>query len=664
MTETGPATAHASASAAKKLMLSPYAFGIFGLLLLAAAACAYAPGLFGDFALDDYTNVVDNGAIAIHDLHWSSLTHAMFSFQAGPAMRPLSMLSFALNAYFTGTGGAFAFKATNLAIHACNGLLVLLLLLRLLSAYRARLAPAAEPARLKWLAWLGAGFWLLHPLNVMPVLYVVQRETELSSLFMLIGLLLYLDGRTRGDRAGIWMVWLGVPALTLLAILCKESGALLPVYALALESFIFRFRRTDGAVARGIAAFYGLFLLLPGALGLGWALFAHGGGVLDYSGRDFNLGERLLTETRVVWDYIRWTILPDPGALGLYHDDIQPSRGLLQPVTTLFATLGIAGLVAACWALRRYRPLVALGIAWFLGGQLMESTIFPLELAFEHRCYLPDLGLILAVLSLLLPMSGDATWRAVRYAIVVVALGLCTTMTWMRAYDWRDNLDFAASEARHHPESPYATYMLGQTYANLALMEDPSQYDNAVATLRAASVVPHSTVIADVSLVLVQAQIKGVIDPDVMPRIAAKVSDRKLAASDIQGLSALGDCVDKLNCKVQAADMQAIFHSALANPYLAQLKDTHANILVIYGNYESIMDRDYEKARGLMAEAAALVPNEPQYRENLVTMDISMQDAARAEQDLQALRRLNYFGHLDQVIAGYQRQVAALPPRR
>ena len=66
--------------------------------------------------------------------------------------------------------------------------------------------------------------------------------------------------------------------------------------------------------------------------------------------------------------------------------------------------------------LRRRLPLVALGIAWFLGGQLMESTIFPLELVFEHRCYLPDLGLILALLSLLLPMNADAAWRAARSA--------------------------------------------------------------------------------------------------------------------------------------------------------------------------------------------------------------------------------------------------------
>lgn len=632
---------------------------------LAAAVLAYRPGLSGGFALDDYTNVVDNAALAVPDLGWQSLSHAMFSFQAGPTMRPLSMLSFALNRYAAGND-ATAYKLTNLVIHVVNGVLVFVLLLRLLSVYKQRFAPQLPEERLDWLALLCGGLWLLHPLNAMPVLYVVQRETALSATFMLAGLNVYTWGRQRdiNGRSGAWLLWTVVPALTVMAVLSKESGALLPVYALVIECFLFQFQRSGGGWSRQIVAFFGLFLLLPGCAGLAWMLLAHHGGYLDYSGRDFTLGERLLTEARVIWDYICWTVLPDPRAMGLYHDDIQPSRGLLRPFTTLLATLGVAGLIAACWTLRRRWRLAALGIAWFLGGQLMESTIFPLELAFEHRCYLPDLGLILAVLSLLVPLEQDAKWKGVRYAIVAVALALCATVTWMRAYDWRDNLDFAAAEARHHPESPYATYMLGQTYANLALLDDPEQYGNAVAALRAASVVPNSTVIADVSLVLVEAQIKGVVDSDVMPRIAAKVSDRKLAASDIQGLSALGDCVDKLNCKVSAADMQAIFQGALANPYMPQLKDTHANILVIYGNYESTMDRDYEKARELMAEAAALVPTEPQYQENLVTMDITLRDAARAREDMEALQRLNYLGHLDPVIAELDKQIAALPPTR
>ena len=634
------------------------------LLAVLAAVMAYHPGLYGGFALDDYTNVVNNAAIAIHDLSWDSLSHAMFSFQAGPAMRPLSMLSFALDARFAGPEDALVFKTTNLVIHLFNGALVFLLLCRLLHAFRSGQAAAETEDRYPWLALVAAAAWLLHPLNVMPVLYVVQRETALSSLFVLLGLNLYLWGRTRqsaGLRSGA-AIWIGVPALTALAMLCKESGAMLPVYALAIEACILGFRRRDGGVDRSLLLFYAVFLVLPGCLGLGWALFRHGGSMLDFSGRDFTLGERLLTESRVVWLYIRWILWPDPSALGLYHDDIAVSHGLLQPATTLLSLLGLVGLVALCALLRKRMPLVAFGIAWFLGGQLMESTIFPLELAYEHRCYLPDLGIILATLSLLVPVSRAAALALPRWALVVVLLGLCATVTWSRAHDWRDNLSFAAAEARHHPMSPYATYMLGQTYANVALMEDPKQYQNAVLSLQQASDVPNSTIIPDVSLVLVEAQLGGKVDKEVLPRIARKLSDRKLAASDIQGLAALGECVDKHNCVLPRASMQAVFDSALANPHLAAQTDVHANILVIYGNFTATESGDVHKARELMVQAAALVPAEPQYQENIITMDIALRDRELAAHDLEGLRRLNYLGHLDPVLADLQGQIADLPP--
>lgn len=638
---------------------------LFAFAVGLVAVAAYLPGLYGGFALDDYTNVVQNPAIAIQDFSWDSLSHAMFSFQAGPAMRPVSMLSFALNAYYTGANGSMAFKATNLAIHLTNGVLVTWLLVQLLGAHRRLHVPSSSEIRLGWFAALTAAFWLLHPLNAMPVLYVVQRETSLSSLFVLLGLNAYIYSRERGltGGGGGWVLWTLVPLATLVAVLCKESGALLPVYALAIECFVFRFRSAADGFDRSIAAFYGLFLLLPGCAGLAWMLLAHHGGFLDYSGRDFGLGERLLSETRVVWLYIRWTLLPYPAELGLYHDDILPSRSLLEPVTTLFSIVGLAGLVVVAALLRRRLPLVALGIAWFLGGQLMESTIFPLELAYEHRCYLPDLGLLLAALSLLCPLTASATRSRLRYGITGMLLLLCAGMTWQRAYDWRDNLPFAAAEARHHPLSPYATYMLGQTYANRVLMENKDEYADAVNTLRTASEVPRSTVIPDVSLVLVQAQLKGRVDPDVLPRIARKVSDRKLSASDIQGLAALGECVDKGNCVVEPADMQAIFDSALANPYLVALRDTHANILVIYGNYTATSLHDVRKARELMVQAAALVPTEAQYQENIVTMDISLRDAALASHDLEGLKKLNYLGHLDPVIAELQGEIDAALPR-
>jgi hypothetical protein len=626
------------------------------------ALLVYSPGMTGGFALDDYTNIVQNAALQIQDLSWAELSRAAFSFQAGPSMRPVSMLSFALNSYLLGPN-AEPFKIVNLIIHLLNGLLVLAVLLQLLQAYRDKHAPSVSLNSIEWLGLITGALWLLHPLNLIPVLYVVQRETALSSLFVLIGINIYIWARTRhlAGRGGMWLIWTAVPLAMLIAVLCKESGALMPVYTLAIEFFIFRFRRPSGGLDRNIASFYILILVLPACAGLAWTLFAHGGGFLNYANRDFTLAERLMSEARVVWLYIRWTLLPDLGSLGLYHDDIAISRGLLHPVTTLLGVFGIAGLLAACFILRHRRPLLALGIAWFLGGQLMESTIFPLELAYEHRCYLPDLGLILAVTSLVYPLHASGRFRLQRYALIAAMLCACAYLTWQRASDWKDNLTFSASEARHHPESPYATYMLGQTYANIALFDDASQYTNAVTALKAASAAPNSGVIPDVSLMLVQAQLKGITDPDVLHRMAEKLGHQRISASDIQGLNALIDCAGRGNCRLPPASMYAIFEAALANPESGRTPGSRANVLVIYGNYLSSQDpRNLYRAREMMAEAAQLVPSEPQYRANLVTMDINIHDPKLATEDLEALRKLNYLGHLDTEIADFESEISKL----
>ena len=61
--------------------------------------------------------------------------------------------------------------------------------------------------------------------------------------------------------------------------------------------------------------------------------------------RDFTLPTRLLSEARIVVDYIVWTLLPTPGALSFYHDNFHISTGLLTPWTTLAS---IAVILGAC----------------------------------------------------------------------------------------------------------------------------------------------------------------------------------------------------------------------------------------------------------------------------------------------------------------------------
>src|SRR6185312_1105300 len=117
---------------------------------------------------------------------------------------------------------------------------------------------------------------------------------------------------------------------------------------------------------------------------------------------------RLLSEARIVAEYIRWTLLPTPDALSFYHDNFRVSQGLLQPWTTLASIVFLSALVTLMLWLRKRQPLAALGIALFFGCQLLTGTILPLELIYEHRNYFASFGLLLAVVPILAAPRGEA----------------------------------------------------------------------------------------------------------------------------------------------------------------------------------------------------------------------------------------------------------------
>jgi protein O-mannosyl-transferase len=316
----------------------------------------------------------------------------------------------------------------------------------------------------------------LHPINLMAVLFVVQRMESLSHTFVFAGLWLYLHGRQRqfdGAMVGRGSSR-GLVGCTALGLLAKESAVLLPLYAFLVELVL----RMSGPVARDrahwldrrVLALFAVVLFVPAALGLAW-LLPQMLAPAAWAGRDFTLAERLLTELRVVVDYLRWTLLPDIGQLSLYHDDYPVSRGWLQPWTTLASALVLAALVAAAWLVRRRAPLVALGIAWFLAAHLLTATFIPFELVYEHRNYFASLGICLAAGAglLLAPRGGSS--RRIGGLVAVLAVLALAGLTHLRAREWSDPYRFAASEAAKHPQSPRATYGYGK------LLADASGYD-------------------------------------------------------------------------------------------------------------------------------------------------------------------------------------------
>ena len=306
------------------------------------AVLIYWPGLHGYFFFDDEVSILQAERLQISSLTVDSLRQAWSSGGAGPTGRPVSQVSFALNYYFSGFD-PFKFKATNLAFHLVNGLLVLALAKLLL----AEIEPLARRRDVTVTSVAFATLWLLHPIQLLPVLHVVQRMTSLSAFFLLAAFWMHLQARTRGGVAGFLILLPAWLLLWPLSFLSKETGILFPVFVLAWELIVRR-----GALGR-LDQFARVFATLVGVCAVAVVFYALSPRAqwlwAGYEMRPFSLVERLLTEGRVLWFYLGLMLLPRLEAFGLYHDDITLSTGLLTPWTTLPALLGLAALIWLAW---------------------------------------------------------------------------------------------------------------------------------------------------------------------------------------------------------------------------------------------------------------------------------------------------------------------------
>ncbi len=168
--------------------------------------------------------------------------------------------------------------------------------------------------------------------------------------------------------------------------------------------------------------------------------------------RDFTLTTRLLSEARIIVDYIVWTLLPTPDALSFYHDNFHISTGLLTPWTTLASIVLLGALIALMLWLRRRLPLAALGIALFLGCQLLTGTILPLELIYEHRNYFASFGLLLAIVPCCSPHHASQPFALPRHCAAGRLMLCWTGLTAFTAYAWGNPLRLAEdlASARHN----------------------------------------------------------------------------------------------------------------------------------------------------------------------------------------------------------------------
>lgn len=427
---------------------------LVGILLISLTIYQY--GWSGGWHFDDAANL-GNLTYVFTDGHLNTdaALQFVFSGEAGPSGRPLSLLSFLIDGS-SWPQNAASLLYTNSMLHLLNAMLLCATLLQIGKLQK---LPALYSQRL---ALALTTLWLLSPLLASTSLISIQRMTLLSSSFMLLGLLLYMLGRMlleNSFRLGLLVMATGLASCSVLGGLAKEQAVILPLLAWTVEAFLLPKIAFKNNLQKKIWLQYKILIFyFPTLIILLFLSHIVIKSDSSYATRDFNLVERLLTQSVILWDYLRLTFFPRALAFGPFHDDY-PIYGFGWQAM-LAISVWIAASVA-CWKARKHSKLPLFALIWYWAAHLIESTVVPLELYFEHRNYLAIIGPLYAVVYgawyLLLKKQARSAY------IVFAIYTILTATVLLQTTSLNGQRDVAAELwAIEHPNSLRATQHLAQ----------------------------------------------------------------------------------------------------------------------------------------------------------------------------------------------------------
>lgn len=427
-------------------------------VLVVAIALAYRNIHLNGFHFDDWPNIIENKALHLTEFSLAGLLAAAQG--AFLALRPLASATFAID-WFRGGGAASTFLVTNLAIHVLTACAVYLLIIRGLTIKTGKLTPLLAIASVT-----GALWWAAQPIHVQAVSYIVQRMTGLAAGFAILAVWSWVKARTASHNRLPWFLMSGCALV--LGALAKENAWITPFLILMAELLVLRHQqpmlsstldRTLLSIPLLCAAVVMADLAMDGPL----SRFALAG----YQLRDFTLVERLLTQPKVIVFHVSQLLWPMPERFSIEHD-VPLIRTVIEwrfwlPLAVILTWTAIGATLAARPALRLY----GFFMLWVPATLLIESSIVPLELIFEHRMYLPTVGF--AGLLALLVVDAHQRKPALAHALIGLITAHTLLALWstqQRIPHWRSDVTLYEEAVRVAPNSPRAWNHLG-----IALLE-------------------------------------------------------------------------------------------------------------------------------------------------------------------------------------------------
>ena len=509
----------------------------------------YAPATNGPYVLDSRYHIQDNSTIKIDHLNFTSLEKITSTYPS----RPISMLTLALNHYIFGDSKRH-FKGVNIILHILCAFCIYYFTCTLLKTYSSTKKIIVSENKIALIAGITTIVWATHPIQVSTAAYTIQRMTILFSLFSLLSMTFYTQARLIHINTGrIQKKLYTYSALLLfLSFLSKEAGAITLVYFALLEIFILN-DFSNNTVKYKAVIVTGVSICI-----LTLILISNTHMVTSYETRNFNINERLLTESRVLFVYLYKILFPFTSNFSVFYDDFSISKNITFPISTLYSITGLSITCVLTVLLGYKKPVLFFGICFFFCSHLIESTVIPLEIAFEHRNYLGLFGLVISLVYTL--FSIDYKNNYLIYALLIALISTNLYISHQQIDTWSSDENFYSRNIENSPLSERAN----NRYARFLISNKPERKEDIIEHLKKAK----DLNIKDIySLVLLAKDYSSSENESeiYLNEIIERLKRKKIYDLDFYEVINLEDCFNKKTCTINKNSMLRVFHSILNN---------------------------------------------------------------------------------------------------
>jgi protein O-mannosyl-transferase len=469
------------------------------LMVLVLGLLVYSNTWKSPFVFDDIHTIVEQEARRTLD----------FSIERWFGTRTLPVFTLDLN-YYMGELNVIGYHAFNIGVHLVSSMAMFWLSYLLSSVvYKTRVVRVGklEISNHLFFAMVVSMFFVAHPIQTQAITYIVQRLASIAAMFYILALLFYVKFRLSTETTYM-KIWGGLSiAASLAAMHSKEIAVTLPVAIVMMELFFFVPINNDRSWWKFKIDWRQAVKRIPYLLPWIITIIVIPAYMLEIKELVFkpeltseNVSQAtlkdkvslrritnvsaetveiprdtyLLTEINVVRKY--WQLIIWPAGQNLDHD-VRLVTNLRNWPTAASLLLHVSLLLSSLVLFIKGRRMFAYGLCFFYLAILPESSIIPIiDVMFEHRLYLPMLGVALIfgdlgqiLLKIKKLRIKDTDWLVV-ILVSCVLMALAVT-AFNRNGVWKDEVTLWTDSTTKSPNKARPYNNLGKAYLDKRMFD-------------------------------------------------------------------------------------------------------------------------------------------------------------------------------------------------